>query len=58
LTFIARFSLAKWLRHHLLGNLEAASLYLVPSQKKKKKRRRIYVINFKKLKKGVKDVEK
>jgi hypothetical protein len=54
---IARFSLAKWLRHHLLGNLEAASLYLVPSQKKKK-RRRIYVINFKKLKKGVKDVEK
>jgi hypothetical protein len=26
--------------------------------KKKKKRRRIYVINFKKLKKGVKDVEK
>jgi len=56
---IARFSLAKWLRHHLLGNLEAASLYLVPSQKKKKKRRRrIYVINFKKLKKGVKDVEK
>jgi len=27
-------------------------------KKKKKKRRRIYVINFKKLKKGVKDVEK
>jgi hypothetical protein len=26
--------------------------------KKKKRRRRIYVINFKKLKKGVKDVEK
>jgi hypothetical protein len=25
---------------------------------KKKKKRRIYVINFKKLKKGVKDVEK
>jgi hypothetical protein len=28
------------------------------SKKKKKRRRRIYVINFKKLKKGVKDVEK
>jgi len=33
-------------------------LYLVQYKKKKKKRRRIYVINFKKLKKGVKDVEK